>query len=150
MASEYVTGFETPLPLQCKSESITGGIRRLHSSSLLGRPFDRPNVSHRLPEWQPSIPVELDVVVTNVRLRPLECINSKTGVSSHWMGKPSAPNLSPSQASSLTLLDMYRLLLIADIVIQANALRSSIVVNLLGLYRQCSVKRQPGSGQKAT
>jgi len=58
-----------------------------------------------------------------------ECISSNTGVSSHLMGKPSAPNLSPSQAVSLTLLDMYRpVLMRADIVTHANDVRLSNVV----------------------
>jgi hypothetical protein len=59
----------------------------------------------------------------------LECANSKTGASSHLIGKPSSANLSPSQGLSLIFLDMYRPVFIADIVTEANGGQSSTVEN---------------------
>ena len=84
-------------------------ISLIFASSLTRDLLDWPNIPHRVAEWRPCIPVELDVVLTDVEATSIECINSKTGVSSNLIGKPSAPNLSPSQAFSLNFLETYRL-----------------------------------------
>jgi hypothetical protein len=56
-----------PPKLRQKIYELTVDNRRCHLSSRQGRIFDGPNISNGIAKWWPCIPIELKMVLTNVK-----------------------------------------------------------------------------------